>query len=74
VFEKRPWAGGDGTALWHNGSNTVWYCVTWLGPGNGVAALVTSNQMTPAVQAATDEVATLLIEEHKRRAGAAEAR
>src|SRR6185436_1512497 len=28
--EKRDWAGGDGTAIWHNGSNTMWYCVTWL--------------------------------------------
>lgn len=70
VFEKRPWAGGDGTALWHNGSNTMWYCVTWLGPGNGVAALVTVNTATPAAQEATDEVATLLIREFQGRAQA----
>jgi D-alanyl-D-alanine carboxypeptidase len=74
VFEQRPWAGGDGTALWHNGSNTTWYCVAWLGPGNGVAALVTANQAAPAVQAATDEVAKLLLDEHARRARAAATR
>ncbi len=61
VVEERPWAGGDGTALWHNGSNTLWYCVTWLGLENGVAALVTTNQASQQAQAATDQVATLLI-------------
>lgn len=67
-IEQRPWAGGDGTALWHNGSNTMWYCVTWLGLGNGVAALVTTNIATPKAKGATDEVAKLLIQEHERRA------
>ncbi len=67
VVEQRAWAGGDGTALWHNGSNTLWYCVAWLGPGNGVAALVTTNQATPAAKGATDQVATLLIQEFERR-------
>ncbi len=68
VVEQRAWAGGDGTALWHNGSNTMWYCVTWLGPGNGVAALVTTNQASPKAKGATDQVATLLIQEYERRA------
>jgi CubicO group peptidase (beta-lactamase class C family) len=68
VVESRDWAGGDGTALWHNGSNTMWYCVTWLGPANGVAALVTANQATPKAKGATDQVATLLIQEHQRAA------
>jgi CubicO group peptidase (beta-lactamase class C family) len=66
-IEKRPWAGGDGTALTHNGSNTLWYCVTWLGPGNGFAALVTTNIATAKAKGATDEVARLLIQEHERR-------
>jgi CubicO group peptidase (beta-lactamase class C family) len=74
VVEQRAWAGGDGTALWHNGSNTMWYCVTWLGPGNGVAALVTTNQSTPKAKGATDQVATLLIQEHERRAKGAASR
>jgi CubicO group peptidase (beta-lactamase class C family) len=63
VVEQRGWAGGDGTALWHNGSNTLWYCVTWLGPGNGVAALVTTSAATPAAKGATDKVAALLLME-----------
>lgn len=74
VFEQRPWAGGDGSALWHNGSNTMWYCVTWLGPGNGVAALVTTNTAAPVAQAATDQTATLLIQEFQRRAKDSEPR
>jgi CubicO group peptidase (beta-lactamase class C family) len=67
VVERRDWAGGDGTALWHNGSNTMWYCVTWLGLANGVGALVTTNRLTPQAQKATDQVATLVIEEFQRR-------
>lgn len=66
-IEKRPWAGGDGTALWHNGSNTMWYCLTWLGLGNGVAALSTTNIATPKAKGATDQVVGLLIQEHERR-------
>src|SRR5262245_30717006 len=73
VLEKRDWAGGDGTALWHNGSNTLWYCVTWLGPGNGVAALVTTNQATAKAKGATDKVAALLLQEfaHGKNGGSA---
>jgi len=71
VFEKRPWAGGDGTAFWHNGSNTMWYCVTWLGPANGVAVLVTTNSASAKAKGATDQVAGLLLEEYARRTPAA---
>jgi len=67
VFENRAWAGGDGTAFWHNGSNTMWYCVTWLGPANGVAALVTANIASAKAKGATDQVAGLLLEEYARR-------
>jgi CubicO group peptidase (beta-lactamase class C family) len=73
-IEKRPWAGGDGTALWHNGSNTMWYCLTWLGLGNGVAALATTNIATPKAKGAADQVVGLLIQEHERRAQAGAAR
>ena len=68
VVESRPWAGGDGTALWHNGSNTMWYCVTWLGPANGVAALVTTNQASPAAAPTCDKAAALLLEEYASKA------
>jgi hypothetical protein len=52
----------------------VWYCVTWLGLGKGVAALVTTNQGSPGAAGATDQVATLLIEEHGRRTKASATR
>jgi len=68
VHETRPWAGGDGTALWHNGSNTMWYALTWLGLENGVAGLAVTNVFTPAAQGATDEVVGLLVKEWERRA------
>ncbi|MSR63191.1 MAG: class A beta-lactamase-related serine hydrolase [Planctomycetes bacterium] len=74
VFEKRPWAGGDGTAFWHNGSNTLWYCVTWLGPANGVAVLVTTNSASAKAKGATDQVAALLLAEYARRTHSAETR
>jgi D-alanyl-D-alanine carboxypeptidase len=58
---ERPWAGGDGRALYHNGSNSMWYCVAWLGLENGVAALVTTNRFDPRANAAVDQVASLLL-------------
>jgi len=68
-IETRPWAGGDGTTLEHNGSNARWYCIAWLGLESGVAVLVTANQATPAAKGACNQVAKLLVEEHGRRAG-----
>ena len=68
VVEKRDWAAGDKTVLWHNGSNTMWYCAAWLGPGNGVAALVTTNVATPAAKGAVDRAAGLVLQEFERRA------
>jgi CubicO group peptidase (beta-lactamase class C family) len=69
-IEQRAWAGGDGTALTHNGSNTLWYCVAWLGLGNGVAALVTTNQATPKAKSAADQAAVLVLQEYARRLAA----
>jgi CubicO group peptidase (beta-lactamase class C family) len=70
---QRPWAGGDGMTLMHNGSNTLWYCVAWLGLDAGVAVLATTNQYTPKSQAAADQACSLLIGEQKAlRAKAAE--
>lgn len=73
-IEQRPWAGGDGTALTHNGSNTLWFCVTWIGPGNGVGVLVTANQASASAKAATDRVAALVLAEFERRRKAPAAR
>lgn len=39
---NRPWAGG--MALTHAGSNTMNYCVTWLAPKKGFAAVVCINR------------------------------
>jgi CubicO group peptidase (beta-lactamase class C family) len=63
----RPWAATPGTtpakdaALFHNGSNTMWYCVTWFSPDRRLAVLVTTNIATPAAQKAADEAAGALI-------------
>lgn len=42
IAVNRPWAGG--LALTHAGSNTMNYCVTWLAPQKGFAALVCTNR------------------------------
>ena len=67
VVDTRPWAGGDGTTWWHNGSNTMWYCVTWIGPGHGLAALATTNMFTPESQIAADEAVQLMLREAEAR-------
>ena len=67
VVAKRPWAGGDGLTLWHNGSNTMWYCVAWLGLENGIGVLATTSVFTEKSQLAADQVAQLLIQEAQRK-------
>jgi CubicO group peptidase (beta-lactamase class C family) len=50
---ERPWAGG--TALWHNGSNTMWYVVMWLSPAKDFAVIVGTNTgQTDAAQGCDD--------------------
>jgi len=65
---KRPW--GDGVVLSHNGSNTMWFAVTWLAPKKDFAVLVTTNQGGEAAAKATDEAASALILEEGRRRSA----
>jgi CubicO group peptidase (beta-lactamase class C family) len=67
VVTDRPWAGGDGRVWMHNGSNTMWFCVTWLAPRSEFAVLSTCNAGGPTAQGATDEVAALLIGEFRKR-------
>jgi D-alanyl-D-alanine carboxypeptidase len=48
-ISTRPWAKGArpgdiGRTLSHSGSNTYWYCTTWLAPEIDFAVLVTCNQ------------------------------
>jgi CubicO group peptidase (beta-lactamase class C family) len=67
---ERPWAGGDGKTLMHNGSNTLWYSVAWLGLDAGIAVIATTNEFTPASQNAADQACALLLGEQKAlRAG-----
>lgn len=40
---KRPWAGGDGTALTQAGSNTMWFATAWLAPSKNVCFAVVTN-------------------------------
>jgi CubicO group peptidase (beta-lactamase class C family) len=63
---ERPWAGGDGKALMHSGSNTLWYCVAWLGLDAGIAVLATTNEFTPASQHAADQACALLLQEQAK--------
>lgn len=60
VFAERPWGGG--TVMVHSGSNTMWFCVTWLAPGRNFAVLIVSNDGDGGK--ATDEAAGALITHH----------
>jgi len=41
VIADRAWA--NGPALWHNGSNTMNYCLIWMAPGRKFAAIAVTN-------------------------------
>jgi len=60
---RRSWAGGP--VLTHAGSNTMWYCVTWLAPEKDFAVLVVTNRGNAA--AACDAAASALIRRHLAR-------
>ena len=55
----RAWAGG--TALSHEGSNTLWYADVWLAPSKGFGVLVVTNGAGPRASQAVDDAATMLI-------------
>jgi CubicO group peptidase (beta-lactamase class C family) len=57
----RPWGGGE--VLTHNGSNTMWFAVTWIAPKKDFAVLVACNRGGDAAEEACDEVAGALIGE-----------
>jgi CubicO group peptidase (beta-lactamase class C family) len=59
---SRPWAGGD--VLTHNGSNTMWFCVTWIAPKKDFAVLVCCNQGGDAAAKACDDAASAMIQDH----------
>jgi CubicO group peptidase (beta-lactamase class C family) len=57
---KRSWAGG--TALWHNGSNTMWYVVMWLSPAKDFAVIVGTNTGQTDAAQGCDDVAGEMIQ------------
>lgn len=62
----RPWARGDaagatGHVLTHGGSNTLWFCVTWVAPERDFAVLVMCNDGKGGAKAC-DEAAWALIQ------------
>lgn len=63
----RPWArsekpGAMGHVLTHGGSNTMWFCVTWIAPERDLAVLVMCNQAERGDKAC-DEAAWALIQD-----------
>lgn len=60
-WAKGPGAGDRGLALNHAGSNTMWFCVTWLAPERDFAVLIACNRGGDAAAKACDQVAGALI-------------
>jgi CubicO group peptidase (beta-lactamase class C family) len=56
---KRRWAGG--TALMHNGDNTMFYAVMWLGPRENTCFVAACNADCQEASEACDEVIQMLI-------------
>jgi CubicO group peptidase (beta-lactamase class C family) len=63
VTAERDWAGGK--AIWHNGSNTMWYALAWLAPKKGFAALAACNQAGSWATSACDEAIGAMIDAEK---------
>ncbi len=59
---KRRWAGG--ITLMHNGENTMFYAVMWLGPGRNTAFVAAANADSPDAQTACDEAIRKLINDY----------
>jgi len=74
LVATRPWAKGDaegdaGRVIFHNGSNNMWFAVTWIAPERGFAVLVTCNQGGQNASRATDEAAGALIGKYRELTG-----
>jgi CubicO group peptidase (beta-lactamase class C family) len=59
VAVKRDWA--NGTALMHNGSNTMWYVVMWLAPERDFSVVVGTNIAGAGAEKGCDEAAAAMI-------------
>lgn len=64
--EQREWAGGE--ALTHSGSNTMWFCVTWIAPEKDLAVLVCCNEGGDDAAKCVDGAAWALIQDELARA------
>ncbi|MEM7261530.1 MAG: serine hydrolase domain-containing protein, partial [Planctomycetota bacterium] len=62
---ERPWAGGR--VLYHDGTNTMNYCIAWLAPERGFAVMVACNQGGDSAAKAADELVSELIRYHLER-------
>jgi len=60
VVLQRDWAGG--TALMHNGSNTMWYIVMWLAPKKNFAIIAATNIFGDSAEKACDDAAVAMID------------
>lgn len=60
----RPWGGKVFT---HSGSNTMWFCVTWVSPEKNFAVLVGTNIAGDGVDKAVDSAAWALIQHHLKQ-------
>lgn len=56
---ERDWAGGR--VLTHSGSNTMWFCVTWIAPEKDFAVLVCTNAGGESATKACDAACQVLI-------------
>lgn len=59
VVLKRDWAGG--TALMHNGSNTMWYVVMWLAPEKDFAVIAATNIAGADAEQGCDDACVAMI-------------
>lgn len=59
ILTERSWAKGQ--VLFHNGSNTTWYCVAWVAPKKNFCVLVATNGYSPVAATACDTIAAELV-------------
>lgn len=62
IVTNRPWAGGDGTALTHSGSNTMWFATAWIAPAKNVVFAVATNRGDTVAATAVDSAFGPLIQ------------
>ena len=56
---KRDWAGGR--ALWHDGSNTLWYMSMWLAPEKDFVVVIATNIGGSDAEKGADEVVNMMV-------------